>query len=43
MRIVIFSDIHGNAVALEAVLADIRREAASPSPSIAEVHRGMVR
>lgn len=28
MRIVIFSDVHGNAVALEAVLADIRREAA---------------
>ena len=28
MRIVIFSDIHGNVVALEAVLADIRREAA---------------
>ncbi len=27
MRIVIFSDVHGNAVALEAVLADIRREA----------------
>jgi predicted phosphodiesterase len=28
MRIVIFSDVHGNVVALEAVLADIRREAA---------------
>src|SRR3954469_12343298 len=28
MRIVIFSDIHGNVVALEAVLAAIRREAA---------------
>jgi predicted phosphodiesterase len=28
MRIVLFSDIHGNAVALEAVLAEIRREAA---------------
>src|SRR5918912_2362122 len=28
MRIVIFSDIHGNVVALEAVLADIRRQAA---------------
>jgi len=28
MRIVLFSDIHGNVVALEAVLADIRREAA---------------
>ncbi len=28
MRIVIFSDIHGNVVALEAVLADIRRNAA---------------
>ena len=28
MRIVIFSDVHGNAFALEAVLADIRREAA---------------
>jgi predicted phosphodiesterase len=28
LRIVIFSDVHGNAVALEAVLADIRREAA---------------
>jgi putative phosphoesterase len=28
MRIVLLSDIHGNAVALEAVLADIRREAA---------------
>src|SRR5262245_9673622 len=28
MRIVIFSDVHGNVVALEAVLAAIRREAA---------------
>jgi predicted phosphodiesterase len=28
MRIVIFSDVHGNVAALEAVLADIRREAA---------------
>ena len=28
MRIVIFSDVHGNAIALEAVLAAIRREAA---------------
>lgn len=28
MRIVIFSDVHGNAVALEATLADIRRNAA---------------
>ncbi|HJZ48306.1 MAG TPA: metallophosphoesterase family protein [Roseiflexaceae bacterium] len=28
MRIVLFSDIHGNAIALEAVLADIRRTAA---------------
>ncbi len=28
MRIVLFSDIHGNVAALEAVLADIRREAA---------------
>jgi putative phosphoesterase len=28
MRIVVLSDIHGNVVALEAVLADIRREAA---------------
>jgi len=28
MRIVLFSDIHGNALALEAVLADIRRSAA---------------
>jgi predicted phosphodiesterase len=28
MRIVIFSDVHGNVVALEAVLAEIRREAA---------------
>ncbi|HEU5098740.1 MAG TPA: metallophosphoesterase family protein, partial [Roseiflexaceae bacterium] len=28
MRIVLFSDIHGNAIALEAVLAEIRREAA---------------
>jgi predicted phosphodiesterase len=28
MRIVLFSDIHGNVVALEAVLADIRRQAA---------------
>jgi putative phosphoesterase len=28
MRIVVMSDIHGNVVALEAVLADIRREAA---------------
>jgi putative phosphoesterase len=28
MRIVLFSDIHGNVVALEAVLAEIRREAA---------------
>jgi predicted phosphodiesterase len=28
MRIVLFSDIHGNLVALEAVLADIRRRAA---------------
>jgi putative phosphoesterase len=28
MRIVLFSDIHGNAVALEALLAEIRREAA---------------
>src|SRR6185503_3219730 len=28
MRIVIFSDVHGNIVALEAVLADIRRYAA---------------
>jgi predicted phosphodiesterase len=28
MRIVIFSDIHGNVAALEAVLADMRREAA---------------
>jgi predicted phosphodiesterase len=27
MRIVLFSDIHGNLVALEAVLADIRRQA----------------
>ncbi len=27
MRIVIFSDVHGNVVALEAVLAAIRREA----------------
>jgi predicted phosphodiesterase len=28
MRIVIFSDVHGNVVALEAVLAEIRRQAA---------------
>ncbi len=28
MRIVIFSDVHGNVVALEAVLADIKREVA---------------
>src|SRR5215475_7628463 len=28
MRIVIFSDVHGNVVALEAVLAEIRRTAA---------------
>jgi len=28
MRIVLFSDIHGNVVALEAVLAEIRRQAA---------------
>jgi predicted phosphodiesterase len=28
MRIVIFSDVHGNVVALEAVLADVRRHAA---------------
>ena len=28
MRIVIFSDVHGNVVALEAVLAAIRRDAA---------------
>ncbi|MCU0491403.1 MAG: metallophosphatase family protein [Chloroflexaceae bacterium] len=28
MRIVIFSDVHGNAAALEAVLADVRRNAA---------------
>src|SRR6476659_1189698 len=35
MRIVIFSDIHGNVVALEAVLAEIRRQAAPDALFIA--------
>src|SRR5690242_1369640 len=35
MRIVLFSDVHGNAVALEAVLADIRRHAAPDALFIA--------
>src|SRR5438128_1018572 len=38
MRIVIFSDVHGNVLALDAVLAHIRREAAPDALFVAFGH-----